>query len=244
MPASLPVLTLAMAVLVAGTLTGCSPGAAADDVTVPSSAARPATSLPPGLPTEPPGLGPLTLAQIPADADQVIIVTGAGTNASTATVVFYQHTSAGWRAQATWPAHNGRDGWITDRTEGDLRSPIGVFTLTDAGGLLPDPGTRLPYHRSGAFADTGTGFDGESLTGAFDYVVAINYNREPGTSPLDWTMPLGAVHGGQIWLHVDHGGPTHGCVSVPETAMIALLRMLDPAQHPVVAMGDATALSR
>jgi len=119
-----------------------------------------------------------------------------------------------------------------------------VYGLTDAGGLLGDPGTRLPYHRSGAFTSPGTGFEGEPLAGSFDYVIAINYNREAGTSPLDWTRPLGAGRGGGIWFHVDHGGPTHGCVSVSEQHMKELLRVLDPGLHPVVVMGDAKSLAR
>jgi L,D-peptidoglycan transpeptidase YkuD (ErfK/YbiS/YcfS/YnhG family) len=126
---------------------------------------------------------------------------------------------------------------------GDLRSPIGVYTLSDAGGLNADPGSRLPYHRSAGFSSPGTGFEGEPLDGAFDYVIAIDYNRRPGTSPLDWTRPLGASRGGGIWLHVDHGGPTHGCVSVSEEHMKKLLLALDPARHPVVVMGDAASLS-
>jgi L,D-peptidoglycan transpeptidase YkuD (ErfK/YbiS/YcfS/YnhG family) len=75
-------------------------------------------------------------------------------------------------------------------------------------------------------------------------VVAINYNREPGTSPLDWTRPLGAARGGGIWFHVDHGGPTHGCVSLPTADMLTLLHTLDPAQHPVVVMGNGASLAR
>jgi hypothetical protein len=119
-----------------------------------------------------------------------------------------------------------------------------VFRLTDAGGLLPDPGTRLPYDRSSSFTIGGTGFEGKPLEGSFDYVVAINYNREPGTSPLDWTRPLGQEKGGGIWLHVDHEGPTHGCVSLREGHMRQLLRVLDPRLSPVVVMGDADSLSR
>ncbi|KOG91090.1 lipoprotein, partial [Streptomyces varsoviensis] len=82
------------------------------------------------------------------------------------------------------------------------------------------------------------------LAGSFDYVVAINYNRKAGTSPLDWTRPMGADRGGGIWLHVDHGGPTHGCVSVAQDRMAELLRTLDPARKPVVVMGDAASLKR
>jgi hypothetical protein len=66
----------------------------------------------------------------------------------------------------------------------------------------------------------------------------------PGTSPLDWTRPLGADKGGGIWLHVDHDGPTQACVSVARQHMRELLRTLDPAQHPVIVMGDAASLER
>jgi L,D-peptidoglycan transpeptidase YkuD (ErfK/YbiS/YcfS/YnhG family) len=50
--------------------------------------------------------------------------------------------------------------------------------------------------------------------------------------------------GGGIWLHVDHGGPTHGCVSIAEEHMKELLLTLDPDLHPVVVMGDARSLTR
>nr|WP_308407675.1 sigma factor [Streptomyces sp. RKAG337] len=57
------------------------------------------------------------------------------------TVILYERTDAGWTAGAAWPAHNALKGWTDDHREGDLRSPVGVFTLTDAGGRLADPGT-------------------------------------------------------------------------------------------------------
>lgn len=196
------------------------------------------------LPAELPGLGPHTLAAVPTDSTQVVVVVGDGVDSPDATVVLYERTPDGWLAGPRWPAHNALHGWSTHHHDGDLRSPDGVFSLTDAGGLRPDPGTKLPYDHSHGFTIHGTGFTGESLAGAFDYVVAINYNRKPGTSPLDWTMPLGAARGHGIWFHVDHGGPTHGCVSLSTANMLTLLRTLDPARQPVVVMGDAAWLAR
>lgn len=237
-------------------LTGCGGGAAASPGH-PSGAAtaranpsdvRPLAPPAPEMsvqaaPLHLPGLGPRTLAGIPSDARQAVVVTGRGRNSSQSTVVLYERTAAGWQAGASWPAHNALKGWTDHHTGGDLRSPIGVYDLTDAGGLLGDPGTRLPYHHSGGFTSPGTGFEGESLAGSFDYVIAINYNHRPGTSPLDWTRPLGASRGGGIWFHVDHGGPTHGCVSISEQHMRELLRALDPRLHPVAVMGDARSLA-
>lgn len=196
-------------------------------------------------PTDLPGLGPRTLAEIPDNARQVVLVTGETKNSPDAHVVLYQRTDdGGWAAGRTWAAHNALRGWTDDHYAGDLHSPTGVFTLSDAGGLLADPGTKLPYDRSGSFTIGGTGFEGEPLAGSFDYVIAIDYNRKPGTSPLDWTRPLGANRGGGIWLHVDHGGPTHGCVSLAKQHMKELLLALDPALHPVAVMGDHTSLAR
>uniref|UniRef100_A0AAU2AFX0 L,D-transpeptidase family protein n=1 Tax=Streptomyces sp. NBC_00093 TaxID=2975649 RepID=A0AAU2AFX0_9ACTN len=208
-----------------------------------------ATSTPapsPSTPAELPGLGPRTLAEVPDNARQVLIVTGKDKDSSQSQVVLYQRRTAdsGWTAGRTWAAHNALEGWTDDHYAGDLHSPIGVFTLSDAGGLLADPGTKLPYDQSGSFTIGGTGFEGEPLAGSFDYVVAIDYNRQPGTSPLDWTRPLGTNRGGGIWLHVDHGGPTHGCVSLAKQHMKELLLALDPALHPVVVMGDRTSLER
>ncbi len=246
-----------VAVLVAvAALAGCAAagstiptGAAGPEVTRGPAAAlrtpqRPERPTSRALPRRLPGLGARTLARIPDNAGQVLVVTGSGRNASSAKAVLETHTPDGWLAGTPWPARNAREGWTKVHHADDLRTPIGVFTLTDAGGRRPDPGTRLPYHRSDDFTATGTGFNGESLAGSFDYVVAINYNRALGTSPLDWTRPLGDDRGGGIWLHVDHDGPTHGCIALSEDHMKELMRLLDPRLHPVVVMGDATSLAR
>ncbi|MCX4824488.1 L,D-transpeptidase family protein [Streptomyces sp. NBC_01142] len=193
-----------------------------------------------------PSLGALTRSRISAATQQAVVVTGEAPDSNRATAVLYERVPTyGWQAVSTpWPAHNALRGWTDDHWEGDLRSPIGVFDLTDAGGLLPDPGTRLPYDHGAAFTAGGTGFEGEPLAGSFDHVVAINYNREPGTTPLHWYRPLGSAKGGGIWIHVDHGGPTQGCVSLTRDRMTELLGWLDPAKRPVVVMGDVTSLGR
>ncbi|MET7684984.1 L,D-transpeptidase family protein [Streptomyces sp. NPDC005423] len=228
-------------------LTGCGGGAvAATGHTTAQAAPSPSPSAAPvsaeAAPSQLPGVGPRMLARISPGTRQVVLVTGRGANSPRSTVGLYARTGTGWRAEANWPAHNALRGWSAHHMGGDLRSPIGVYTLSDAGGLLSDPGTKLPYDHGSGFVSPGTGFEGESLAGSFDYVVAIDYNRAPGTSPLDWTRPLGAARGGGIWFHVDHGGPTHGCVSIAESHMKELLRTLDPARHPVVVMGDADSL--
>jgi L,D-peptidoglycan transpeptidase YkuD (ErfK/YbiS/YcfS/YnhG family) len=210
----------------------------------PPAAASGAASPTAQLPTAIPGLGPTTRAKIPAASSQVLVASGKAKNSSDTLVTLWSRTKDGhWKSGATWPAHNALDGWTATHHAGDLHSPIGVYALSDAGGFDPDPGSKLPYYHSSEFQAGGVGFEGEPLDQAFDYVIAIDYNRVPGNSPLDGTQPLGESRGGGIWVHVDHGGPTHGCVSVAASHMVELLRTLVPADHPVIVMGDKGSLS-
>ncbi|WP_301370202.1 L,D-transpeptidase family protein [Streptomyces xanthophaeus] len=186
------------------------------------------------------GVSEQTRARIPAESRQLILVTGKAVDSSESTAAFYTRPAAGadWVRTESWPARNGAKGWSTEREYGDLTSPMGVFALTDAGGLLPEPpGTRLPYDMNNGFVPSGLGVNGESLAGSFDYVVAIDFNRRPGRSPLDPVMPDGEDKGGNIWLHVDHDGPSQGCVGIPKAAMQKVLETLDPAAKPVIVMG-------
>ncbi|MGW8066018.1 L,D-transpeptidase family protein [Streptomyces ziwulingensis] len=191
-------------------------------------------------PTRIPGVGDRLQRLVPADSRQVVAVYGEGRDSAESTVVLYTKRGSGWQRARSWAAHNGTKGWTTDHHENDRRSPVGVFTLSDAGGVLPDPepapGAGLPYTRSASFA--APRWWDEAYWHDFDYVIAIDYNRVKGTAPNDPTRPEGASKGGGIWLHMDHGSGTSACVSLPKPAMEYLLRTLDPGRHPVVVMGD------
>ncbi|MEV6729688.1 L,D-transpeptidase family protein [Streptomyces sp. NPDC051364] len=190
------------------------------------------------------GVSDETLARIPATARQLLLVAGKARDSSESTATLYTRPAAGadWvRATESWPAHNGASGWNSaEREDGDLTTPVGVFTLSDAGGLLEKPpGTKFPYDRNRLFVPTGRGVNGESLAGAFEHVIAIDYNRRTGVSPLDLFKPEGEDKGGGIWLHVDHNGPSQGCIGISKEAMKKLLTTLDPAAKPVIVMGPA-----
>ncbi len=183
-----------------------------------------------------PGVGDRLQRRIPADSRQIVAVYGEGRNSADSTVVLYTKSGSVWKKTRTWAGHNGKRGWTTNHREGDRRSPVGVFTLSDAGGVLADPGAKLPYTRSASFQ--APRYWAKSHWNDFDYVIAIDYNRVKGTSPNDPTRPEGQSKGGGIWLHMDHGSGTSACVSLPKSGMRYLLRTLDPALHPVVVMGD------
>ncbi|MGP3981700.1 L,D-transpeptidase family protein [Streptomyces sp. KR80] len=219
--------------------TGHTSGGAKDDQRARAPGASPTSGL-----ERIPGVGDRLRSRIPQDARQVVAVYGRGADSAESTVVLWTKQGSTWDRTASWAGHNGKRGWTTDHREGDKRSPVGVFTLSDAGGLLPDPdpGAGLPYDQSPAF--TTPGHWPPSHRHDFDYVIAVDYNRVRGTSPVDPTRPQGQSKGGGIWLHLDHGSGTSGCVSLPKSGMTYLLRDLDPARHPVVVMGDEAHLRR
>ncbi len=193
-----------------------------------------------GAPGAVPGIGAVMSAKIPRDALQVIVASGADRDANTNNVTLWQRADpdAPWEPfGAPLTGRNGANGWTFTHREGDLRSPIGVFSLTAAGGRLPDPGTGMPYEYRPAFYRTAAP-QGQPMADAFNYVVAIDYNRLPGLPPSDPTRPLGDQVGGDIWLHVDHRSPTRGCVAVEQDALTSILRWLKPTAHPMIVMGD------
>lgn len=189
-----------------------------------------------------PGVGDAMHARIPEKSRQVVAVYGRGEDSAAATVRLFTRKGERWVRDRSWPGHNGRKGWTPDHREGDKRSPVGVFTLTDAGGLRPAPDAKLPYTTSDGF--TPPSHWPRKTRHDFDHVIAVDYNRVEGTSPLDPRRPEGQSKGGSIWLHLDHGSGTSGCVSISRSGMRYLLRTLEPKRHPVVVMGDREALAR
>ncbi|MFJ4715339.1 L,D-transpeptidase family protein [Streptomyces sp. NPDC088785] len=187
-----------------------------------------------------PDVGARYQKQIPANARQVVAVYGDGKNSADSTIALYTKSGDTWKKARGWSGHNGKKGWTTNHRENDKRSPVGVFTLSDAGGVLADPGAKLPYTQSASIQ--APHYWAKSHWHDFDYVIAIDYNRAKGTPPNDPTRPQGQTKGGSIWLHMDHGSGTSACVSQSKADMEYLLKTLDPAQHPVVVMGDKAEL--
>ena len=208
------------------------------DETVNSETTGPAHSVPV------PGLGTETAAQIPAETSQVLVDSSAETSAESGSLSFYEFDDEKWKKRKTFDTHNGSNGWLTDRREGDKTTPIGVFTLSDAGGYRQDPGTKLPYTQDDSLSSSATVTYGSEYERVFDYIIAIDYNRKPGTPPTDRTRPLGWDKGGGIWLHLDHDSGTSGCVTLNENDLKWILENIDPDSHPRIAMGPESELKK
>jgi L,D-peptidoglycan transpeptidase YkuD (ErfK/YbiS/YcfS/YnhG family) len=147
-------------------------------------------------------------------------------------------------------AHLGSDGLTTQPSESRSATPVGSFTVTQAFGALANPGTALPYvhtadadwwisepgplynthqHCSGGCAFT-QGDPNEHLraiTPQYDYAVVIDYNR----------FPVRQGAGSAFFLHVTDGSATAGCVAIPQSRLVSIMKWLDPAAHPRIVIG-------
>ena len=185
-------------------------------------------------------------------AGQLVTVDAASARSTTAIVRVYRREGRCWHAVAgPWPAHVGRNGLSRHHREGDGTTPLGTFRIGSvAYGVAPDPGTRLLYHAlaCGDWWDedpasptynrfrhlrcgTSPPFHGDSealwlQTAAYAHFAVIEYNANPAVPG----------RGSAIFIHVDLGRPTNGCVSLRPRDLVELLRLLRPAEAPEVAI--------
>lgn len=164
-------------------------------------------------------------------AAQVVTVRSSG---SSATVRACRRTSAGYVLDlGPYYGHVGRNGVSWSKREGDLKTPAGTFPLRGGFGARANPGLPQGWFRvdsSDVWVDdsqsslynthqrtpvNGRWASAENLlnTPAYNYAQVIGYNeaRTPG-------------RGSAIFFHVDTGGGTAGCVSLPTSALVAVLR--------------------
>ncbi len=234
---------------VAPTVVTTAPVKAAAPVPV-TSAPRPVTTAPAGalLVTRLVGVG---------SATQVIAVSASGYRQTTATLTAYQQDATGWHEVfGPWQARVGYRGFAPpgQKREGDGRTPSGAYGFDFFFGVLGNPGVQFPYRSvtgrnivwdddpsSSLYnqwvdvntADAGAAPEAMDQTPAYDYGAVIAYN----------TSPTVAGAGSAIFLHVSDGAATTGCVSLPTSELLAILRWLSPSAQPRIIMGTAATIA-
>ena len=195
---------------------------------------------------------------LPADGSQVVTVnhtTGHG-----ARVSLWQRDSSGWhRIARTIAGRTGYGGLVLARLRKQATgtTPLGTFGLLSSFGTHPaEPGAALP-HRTIRRGD----FWVEDNRSAY-----YNRYRNKAEGGFRWRLPQSAAdsserlsdfprqyeyaivtgfnyaaqvrhRGAGIFLHVNGAGATAGCVSAPRWFLLRALAVLDPAEHPVIAIG-------
>jgi L,D-peptidoglycan transpeptidase YkuD (ErfK/YbiS/YcfS/YnhG family) len=198
---------------------------------------------------------PGAVAQIPGTtaATQLVTVTASAVGTTTASLDLWQRRGGCWRHVAgPWRAWLGRSGLSTHKREGDGATPAGTYRLGGGFyGIEPNPGVHGTYHR----LVCGDWWDEDSSSPAyntFQHVACGTAPRFGGGSEALWRIspqyryfavveynaaPIVPGRGSAIFVHVSAGRPTAGCVSLPESELLRLLRWLRPSARPLIHLG-------
>ncbi|SDJ20275.1 L,D-peptidoglycan transpeptidase YkuD, ErfK/YbiS/YcfS/YnhG family [Frankineae bacterium MT45] len=187
------------------------------------------------------------------NATRVITVVAGSTGSTTATLQAWNKAAGGgWiRYGSAVTAHIGSQGMTTAPSESKSATPIGSYTLTTSFGALSNPGTGLPYRvtnsnswwvsdvrsamyntyqscsKSACPFNTAVSEPLRAYVPVYNYAVVINYN----------TGPIVRGAGSAFFLHVTDGTATAGCVAIPQSRLVTLMRWLTPAAHPRILIG-------
>ncbi|MFV9634875.1 L,D-transpeptidase family protein [Mycobacterium neumannii] len=174
-------------------------------------------------------------------ATQAISVVGVG--GSKAKMDVYQRTGAGWQPVAAGiPAWIGANGMTPQSHDGEMKTPMGVFTLDFAFGTEPNPGGGLPYVQVGP----DHWWDGDMKSPTYNTMQVCKkaqcpFDTDPasGTENLQIPQYVHAVvmgvnkarvpgNGGAFFVHATDGGPTAGCVAIDDGKLVEIMRWLRP----------------
>jgi L,D-peptidoglycan transpeptidase YkuD (ErfK/YbiS/YcfS/YnhG family) len=180
-------------------------------------------------------------AQSVGNATQVISVVGVGK--STAKVDVYERTAAGWQPIGVGiPAHVGANGMLAQTHDGNMATPMGIFTLDFAFGTDPSPGGGLQYVQVGP----DHWWDGDMKSPTYNTMqlcqksqCPFDTNSSSGTENLQIPQYRHAVvmgvnkervpgNGGAFFLHSTDGGATAGCVAIDDGTLVDVIKWLRP----------------
>lgn len=171
----------------------------------------------------------ITQMQVAKITNQLIVVIAEKTQAE---VTFWEKIMGKWQLQLKTSGYVGAAG-IGEAKEGENRTPEGAFRLGQAFGKK-DPGSKTPFRTlrnndywisnpESSDYNTWQSFPTSEMdehlyayvNKQYEFARVIHYN----------TNPIISGAGSAFFLHVENGGPTAGCVSVPRSVMKRLIKL-------------------
>lgn len=183
------------------------------------------------------------------DADQLVLVVGTGMDSSRVLVAYLTRNQDGnWTEQFCVDGFCGYNGMAVDKKEGDRRTPVGTYQFVTNFGILPDPGSLLPYKQVDEFDfwvdDSESRYynqmvstknvvpdwkSAEPLAAVkpqYNYALALNYNTQERTAGKGSAIFLHGLHPWKTW--------TEGCIAIPEENVKLLMQQLGEGAKIVI----------
>jgi L,D-peptidoglycan transpeptidase YkuD (ErfK/YbiS/YcfS/YnhG family) len=192
----------------------------------------------------------------PTAAGQLITVEAARYETTSASLRLWRRQGRCWAPVAgPWTARVGWNGLSGNRREGDGTTPTGVYTIgRTMYGNARNPGVRYRYRR----LVCGDWWNEDPRSPTYNTFQHVRCGTRPPfrvTTPGLWEetrayrhfaviefnmRPVVPGRGSGIFLHAQTGRSTNGCVSLPVDRLVSVLRWLDPAQSPRIAIRALT----
>lgn len=175
--------------------------------------------------------------KIAASVTQLITVSAVN---SSATVIMHEKDADGiWHEIHRTSGYTGYQG-VGIAHEGSAFTPEGLYGLSIAFGIQPNPGTGIGNYKQVDSSDywvddpnskyynrfvssNSVTPDWNSAEHIIDYKIAYAY-----CIAIDYNTDCVPGAGSAIFLHCSTGGATAGCVSVSESSMVFILRSIRP----------------
>ena len=188
------------------------------------------------------------IAYTSAAANSSQLITVVSTGGSSAELTLWQKDSSGnWFEYDSMFARLGSGGMKSASLvyEMDMCTPTGIYSLSEAFGINSNPGSGLPYRvldgseywvddENSPYYNTmqfgepnGRWSSAEHLSSmgrSYYYSIVVDYNRWPVISGKS----------SAIFLHVDVGVPTWGCIAVEESKMVKILNWISSSANPKI----------
>jgi L,D-peptidoglycan transpeptidase YkuD (ErfK/YbiS/YcfS/YnhG family) len=188
----------------------------------------------------------------PPKVTQRITVIADSYTTTYAKFVAYRWAHQHWvRVFGPWTARVGYNGIARpgQKDEGDGKTPSGTYGFGFDFGVLANPGVAVWYRRARSY----DWWDDDPKSPNYnEWIDTRHHNAGSQPEPMD-NQPAynyGAVIayntkrvpdlGSAIFLHVGTGQSTAGCVSLPQSRLLKVLRWLRPADHPHIAISVRT----
>ncbi len=184
------------------------------------------------------------LVSVGSSTNQILTVTALTRFTSYARFNAFARSGSGWvHRNGAWTARIGGSGMALpgQKIEGDDLTPQGTYGFSFMFGVYSNPGVKFSWRHAYTYDvwddDPASarynlwtderyywpGINPEPMHNvpAYDYAAVIAYNtaRVPGA-------------GSAIFLHVGTGSATGGCVSLPTSELLSILRWLAPTAAP------------
>lgn len=184
------------------------------------------------------------------NTQQIIVVNSKADDSFDAELICYEKKNTNWpEAFDKMQAKIGEKGITGDKVEGDMKTPLGIYSFGTFFGSEDNIGFKFPYKK----------VDGDQFW--VDDSKSDYYNTwQEGSSEGRWSSAENLLHplykyaavinyntgnvikgkGSAIFFHKAGKGGTAGCVSLKEEELVKVLKWLEPEKNPVIVIQRKT----